>query len=533
MHSIETALARDFFRRGVLMFPAMLLMMIGLPLWLLAFVRFHDAPGEMARERVVLHVTLTLTMGFLAAVAVFQAQGKLARFFMRPISAARLVAIQMMLSAGTIALMYVCTASVLNLTGAGWPVLGPALFLGTAIACAVAAVWSLEGTVIGQFIGCTATSFPLAIWFSRCYGGRFLGDWNVMWQNPTAAEALTLVGIAAAAYGVAVFGVTRVRQGDMVDFAALAAWWERLRARGPAPPKFAHPMAGQLWCEWREKLTPAPACFVAAMVLAFWGAWLGGWMPVEEMLALMLAMPIVLLMLLMPMVYGLVAGSCAREGKTEMKHVLATRPVTDNFLASAMLRNCAAALAWAWGTWLVCLVIVVGLTYLAGYRAEVLSRFEPASFDKLSPLFVLLGGPLICWTFTALMACLVATGRPWVLVGTLFSLFTLMIVFILIRDFVSPAVFEVVTKICLALLGVVYAGGTAWAFIAAARLRLISSAAMLPVGAVWLLLSAAAVAVSFPQFPNPFWLIHCLGFLTLSILPFAAMPLAVRWNRHR
>jgi hypothetical protein len=26
---------------------------------------------------------------------------------------------------------------------------------------------------------------------------------------------------------------------------------------------------------------------------------------------------------------------------------------------------------------------------------------------------------------------------------------------------------------------------------------------------------------------------HGLGFLALSVLPFAAMPLAIRWNRHR
>src|SRR5262245_22288378 len=102
MRSVESALAVDYLRRGAIMFPLILLGMVGLPIWLLSVLGVGRALGPASQESVVLHVTLTLSLGFGAAVAVFHAQGRLARFFMRPISSARLVTCQMGLGMATI-----------------------------------------------------------------------------------------------------------------------------------------------------------------------------------------------------------------------------------------------------------------------------------------------------------------------------------------------------------------------------------------------------------------------------------------------
>ena len=530
MRSIEAALARDFVWRGVAAIPLAFLAMVAIPVWLLETLG-HDVLSPTSKESVALHVALTLAMGFGAAVAVFQAQGKLTRFFVRPISAARLVACQMTLGVATIASMYVCSAGLLNLGGAGWPLLGPALFLATALACALAAIWSLEGTVFGQFVGCTATSVPLVIWFSRCYGATILGDWQVMWRNPTAEEMLTLGGITAAAYAVAIVGVVRVRRGDLWDFAALKAWWHRQLSRGYAVSPFSNPMAAELWCQWREKLGPAPACLLGFITFAALGAWITGHMPTKGLLEFLLGMPIVLLATLIPLVFGLMVGNCGKEGKWGMKHVLATRPVTDGFLALALLRNCATAIFWAWGTWLVGLLAAVGLAYLSGHREELVRGFMPASSSAVL-VFVLV--PFASWTFTALMATLAATGRSWLLATVLMGAFGLGIVFALIKGFVSPSVFEFLSNMLLVLGGGLYLGGTAWAFVAAARRRLISVGIVALAVAGWVVASTV-VAVAWPEplVSSGVWLWHGLGFLALGILPFAAMPLAVRWNRHR
>ena len=79
--SIETALAVDYARRGALLIPLVLLGLIVMPLWILGTIGMHAPLDSTTKEGVVLHVTLTLTMGFVAAVVIMQAQGSLARFF--------------------------------------------------------------------------------------------------------------------------------------------------------------------------------------------------------------------------------------------------------------------------------------------------------------------------------------------------------------------------------------------------------------------------------------------------------------------
>jgi hypothetical protein len=533
MRSIEAALARDFANRGAAIIPLVFLAMVALPLWIFENLG-RDVLRSTSKEGVVLHVTLTLAMGFFAAVAVFQAQGKLTRFFVRPISAARLVACQMTLGMATIALMYLGSAGLLNLGGAGWPLLGPALFLATTLACVLAAIWSFEGTVVGQFAACVATCAPLVIWFNRCYGATIMGDWHVMWRSPSAEETLTLGGIGAAAYGLAIVGVTRTRRGDLWDFAAIKVWWERQWTRGSAPSPFSGPMRAQLWSEWREKLGPAPACLLAIMMLAAFGSWIAGHMATKAMLEFMLGLPILLLVLVMPLVFGLVVGNYGKEGKWGMKHVQATRPVTDGFLAHALLRNCATALFWAWVTWIVGLIAIGSLVYLSGHREEVVRVLIPPSFDQWNVVLPFVLIPLMSWTLTALMATLAATGRPWLWTVVLFGVFGLVLLFFLMKGFVSPPMFDLLVTAGLVLSGGLYLGGTAWAFVVAFQRRLISAVIVLRAVAGWVVMSIMA-ALAWPEsfLSTGVLLWHGLGFLALAILPFAAMPLAIRWNRHR
>src|SRR5689334_20281963 len=118
MRSIEVGLAADYARGGIGTIRVGSLAITALPWWMSLAFRYAGVLAHDSREAIVLHGTLTLMMGFGAAIAVFQAQGKLARHFIRPISAARLVACQMAFGIVTIVAMYVIAASTLNLGGA-------------------------------------------------------------------------------------------------------------------------------------------------------------------------------------------------------------------------------------------------------------------------------------------------------------------------------------------------------------------------------------------------------------------------------
>lgn len=539
MRSIEIALAADYARRGLWIIPVVLLTIVALPVWLFTAFRYDGALAADSREAVALHVTLTLMMGFGAAIAVFQAQGKLARHFIRPISSARLVACQMALGLGTIVAMYTIAAGVLNLGGARWPVIGPAMFLAATLACALAVIWSLEGSVFGQLIGCIATTLPMTYWFHRCYGATLLGEWDRMWQNPTAGEALMLGSITLAALGVAVLGVSRTRRGDVWDFAALRQWWERQSAARSTACAFASAAAAQAWCEWRQKFGILPAVFVVCFLLFLQSLWAYGFVETREMLEIARNLPLVILMLVMPMIFGLVAGNCGREsGRTNMRFVLATRPVTDTFLGLAILRNCAAGLLTSWGTWLVMMAGVYGLTYWVGYREEVRQAIWPEGmtlqqYAALAFIFV-----LISWTFTALMAGAVATGRSWLLIAMLVTFFSLLLVFALLKTYLREDHFAQVLAGWYAVSGTAFLLGTAAAFVAAVRTHLMTTSAAVVCLAAWLVISGVALSSSTmytAHLPARDWafLWQCLGWLALSILPFAAMPLAIRWNRHR
>jgi hypothetical protein len=76
--------------------------------------------------------------------------------------------------------------------------------------------------------------------------------------------------------------------------------------------------------------------------------------------------------------------------------------------------------------------------------------------------------------------------------------------------------------------------GAVWAFIAARRRQLIAApTAWVSLAIVVLLLTCAALLFpDHPPLPAPSYAL-IIGLLTLTVVPIAASPLAVAWNRHR
>jgi hypothetical protein len=531
MHSPEVALARDFVRRGAAVVPVTLAAMIALPAWIWLMLGRDGALSAISREGVGLHFTLTLFMGFGAAVAIIQALGQLSRFFVRPISATRLVTIQMVLAMGTIAVMYLIAGSLLNLGGMHWPLLGPALFLATAIACGLAAIWCFEGSIFNQLMACTLVCVPLVAWFSRCYGAVVFGDWQAMWSSPSALEVLTMAGASLVAYGVAIRGVARIRHGQVWNFAALSAWFDRQRSRQTPPTAYASPWAAQLDFESR-KLRYAPAVLALCLAL-FVLLRLVGLITTSTMLELVIAFPLVGLVFLLPLVFGVLLGNrSVNKHSALLSPFLGTLPVTDQFLAAAMLRNCAQTLAANWGTLLLCHAVIFGAMWLAGAPIHYFPDWDTVR-QRLFEIVLWLLFPAISWIVLTSMATTIATGRAWVcIVVVSWILFWTMLVFVVGQSLDAPQA-EPLIQAWFGAGAVQFLAITVSLYFLAYRRRLVSTRTIFIALVVWLAMGVVVLSVITRHhwFDLATW--HTIAFLSLAVMPFAGLPLAVRWNRHR
>jgi hypothetical protein len=149
-------------------------------------------------------------------------------------------------------------------------------------------------------------------------------------------------------------------------------------------------------------------------------------------------------------------------------------------------------------------------------------------------LLPLAGLMFASWIFTANVAALSATGRTWMWTTVLFTVLGLALSFALLKQFIPPAPFHLLTDGWLAVSGLLYLGGTIWAYAAARKKELISPATMAVAGCVWLVISMIVLFLWQQHvLPNFLWAWNGMGLAALGVLPLATMPLAVRWNRHR
>ncbi|WP_254510524.1 hypothetical protein [Anatilimnocola floriformis] len=534
MRSVELALAADYARRGLWIIPVVLLTITALPMWLFAAMRNDGALQPGMREAVVMHVTLTLVMGFGCAIAVYQSHGKLARHFIRPVSSARLVACQMTLGMLTMAAMYAIAAGIINIGGAGWPVLGPAMFLAAALACSLAAIWSLEGSTFAQLLGCIATTAPLVIWFNRCYGAQIIGDWQRMWRQPTAVDALALGGMSLVAFGVATLGVARARRGDVVDLSAVWRWIDRQFGDVMPMGKFASPHGAQAWFEWRQKMAALPALMLGGFFVFACSVWAAGYMPSDELLVISGTMPLIVLIFVMPLIAGLVAGNCSQDsGKPAMRFTLATRPVTDTFIANGILLNCLRSLAMTWAVWLCGWLLIAALLYWAGEHVIVRQAVLPESMSMRHVATIAALSLTISWTLTSLMASLVAAGRAWLIVALLSLVFAVLLGLSLLNQFMPQREFDSVLSAVYVMGGTLFLGFTCTVFVLASRLRLITAWVWAPCVVLFLMAATFLVTNGVVRAEDGPFVWQGVGCLSLTFAPLAAMPMAVHYNRHR
>ncbi|HTI51118.1 MAG TPA: hypothetical protein VL475_09205, partial [Planctomycetaceae bacterium] len=341
----------------------------------------------------------------------------------------------------------------------------------------------------------------------------------------------TLVVVALVGSWGTLVGVRRDRCGDNLRWLGLYQWFEsRSFGRRVSGRAFRSPAAAQFWFVWRQKglFLPVVVVFAFATVCLVVVIRRKGF---DDFL-----FGTVLTGVLLPiagLLVGLVLGqSGGGRDKSEMGSFLASRPVADRGFSNPALLVAALTTVLSWTIWAV-LVVAVGALVRAADRSEVLQSFSvPSLWNLLLPL-------PFTWLAITSAACLMQTGRSRLMA----QIFAVLFVLLLCWMFLAGPVWKlggVAAAIPIGAMSIAATLGTLIAYAGALRSRLIPLRVALLSLSVWLLGCLAIEAwmrenASSLQGGAPLPLLWVIGFglLSLAIMPLAAGPLAIAWNRHR
>jgi hypothetical protein len=561
MTSIALALTRDYLRRSLWPALAALGYLVGLPLLGYLLIVWQGTPVDAFNTfiavRLPFGVLLVSLFGFMLAVWMGQGQdafGMAPRLYVLPLTTWFAVGCRMLQCGLTVAALCLLTLGAYNrLFGTSWPLWAPAALLVPAAWWFQAATWTLRDFRLWKLAAAAGVLVSLGYWIALHSAPDALGLPGQSWIGQAPAEALVWLVYSATAIAVSLEGVARHRRGDSVG---PGAWLERrllgiesfLRQRRSG---FADPEEALCWLEWTRRglVLPVGMAGMHLLGLVVGAAYVAlGWSrPID-----VLEFQVVLGLALQPqlgLLIGMFQGHRSQtSSRLEFDSFSATRPVSDRTLARAFLRMAWRAVAVSYAVTAAACLIAAAWAY-GEQRAALVrlleSHFIWSSLGGWSVPLVFAASLLAAWAAMGLSASLVLSGRSsllgWV-IGT--AVVTLIGTVIVINLFLPPPVAAVWIAACAGALGLAILIGTVWAFLAARRWRLISTAGIWQSAVTWLVLCAAAAFVGFgmhhaatstPPTPTLRWLALPLipGLLALCVAPLATAPLALAWNRHR
>ena len=536
MRSIPVAMTWELFRRGRWRLVGGALAANALPAIVLAALRFQGGLSPREPSTVEIHYMMMQLNMFMFGAAVFAVQGSPSRLYALPVTTATIVAWHLLPAMVVMVAESVLSTLALNaLFDLGWPVWGPALFLAVMLAGIDAAIWLTEKsawTVLAIALVAAAFGF----WFKSRFGPLFSPPQR-LWTELTAARSIH------DGRGGAV-GLCRRRDRRRAESPRRSLARNRDRrldqsGARPAPAlgaPFPSPHAAQFWFEWRRKGWPMPMMVALLMVfgLAIWLIFsrdplvlIGGVVAGGGMLSLS------------GFIGALLIGNCGpNDANYEIGQFLATRPMTSSEMARTLLKTAGLSTLIAWTVWAVAGLVVYGilLAMQLGPKMAVDRNLILPWWYFPATLF----GP---WTVATFGASILLTGRtrPFVIMGSVLFVLWLALL-ILAKYYLSQMGREAMYQGLAAACGVAAIGLTVWLFVVARRRALIGPSVAIAALAGWLVLCILAAMLGprdsvglysiLTQFPWQGWLVVA-GLLALVVFPFAAMPLAIAWNRNR
>lgn len=525
MRSIPVAMTWEMLTRGRWTLLAFAIAANLLPAFLLSALRHEGLDDPGIPSMLVIQIMLVQINMLTFGCALFDAGGRLSRLYALPIPTTSLVAWQMLPAMAAMALESVASTALLNsMFEAGWPLWGPALFAAVGVAVIQAVLWITEksGWIV---LAITTVGAVMGLWFKSRFGPMFSQPTH-QWVDVTPFEVLTLLFFAGLSYYAAVVGVARRRCGEPLPSLGIVSWVERVF--DPLPefgPPFASPLQAQFWFEWRKKGWAMPAVVVFCLIIGL-SIWAIFNRDVKDLFEGFVAGGS---MLILTGWLGLFLGNFGSNDTTfDMGHFLATRPLTNTEMSRTTLKVMARSVLIAWSIWIVPFLILFAILYVrqavptVGILKEIGWKYFPAT---------LLGG----WAVMSISAVISMTGRTQLLAQLICGLLAAFIGLATFRRFVLPTSarlpFDEGVGVAIALLLLV---GTVWVFVAARRSSLIGMPTVYAAASAWTVLSGSIVLDCIQQ-PARSWPLGALAisFAALVVVPLAAAPLALAWNRNR
>jgi hypothetical protein len=456
------------------------------------------------------------------------------RLFTLPMRTSLLVAWPMLYGTAAAALWWLGLSFLILIPCGLWPSVTwwPALLAAAGLACFQALCWTFVRTPLLRLVA-AILGLP-----SVFLAGALV--WATYRLQITLTQLnLGLGALIAAAYVVAVAGVTRDRRGDRLGWAWLGRLLLRAVPRWPAQERpFSSPLAAQRWLEVRRHAWLLPA-FVGLFValLFFWATAL----PLGPAEVARVAVAVVCVPALLAFVVGFGMGKTSFWARDlGLSSFLATRPLTSAELARAKLQAAALSALAAWGL----VLLLAPVWALASGNVEILRRLGDALWHgeptwRLGLLAPVALAGLVGLTWLQLVAGmgLSLTGRPWV-VNAVVLLYAAVGTALLGLGLwtANHADFLDTLLLVLRCLG----GGLGFAKLSAAAWTLCRSDfwrdGTLAWLALWLAVAVCLLAPLYavlPTSPVPTHLVALFVLLALPLTRLAALPAAVAWNRHR
>ncbi len=410
-----------------------------------------------------------------------------------------------------------------------WPVLGPTLFLATMVVVLHCAFWNLKS--IGFFKVLFWYFFGAGVigWFMTRYS---LGDSSrffVPWKQVTPAELLTMSVVFVASWIGAIRSCDRVRCGATES----SRTWEHMQTKVKtlqhltiiAPRKrFESISSAFARLYWQDSCRSSVAISVGLGCLVFFLTFFSGNSTSREVIFLSImaffSCGVILILLL--------GFSLSPRESTQMKVYLAIVPLSDRDMAFVLTRTIVKLVLLLVGS-----ILLFGLT--GGSLLFWLFEGTAATQEKLNRLF----GPE--WNQNLVCSCAWVALAVWAMLANILALTwspqrgskellaampTVVIVTAVISDYypIWGVVFFLTNS---ALIW----SATIIAYLRAYRANLIRTRALWLAGLFCLIVPA----VYWNYWSTSEWPLKLLwsSLLMLAVTPFATIPLAVSWNRHR
>ncbi|QDT45566.1 hypothetical protein Pan241w_56920 [Gimesia alba] len=466
--------------------------------------------------------------------------------FALPLSSASMASWLMLISAGFVVFLSLLTNGLYrvlffdqNWLSEYWPVLGPTLFVTTLVIVGHSLYWNFQSQSFLKLLFSAAVVIGLGWWFASRFFPNGIQNPIVPWCRVTLSEYATMLAVSLGAWWLGVASFKRVRCGD----AKPSRPWEQISLwfngsingaqAADAPVCLSRTDSlGQL--HWRQSCSGAVRMVGIALVIL---------LSVTILVSLTQSGPDLqlfhettsLALLLFSIISATLLGIFLGEGlvnkeKRELIPALANAPFSDQVLASALLWNLMKSI----GVLFAFLLLSLALGYLA---AEFIFKHDVILWNEGLPVlqsvgFKVLVALAVYWCIAANLVSLLWTGRNWFMISVFACITVLSFIGTPLYIFVVPRDWQPqVGQMILSFLTLLVISGSVTAFVMALRKNLIRFRTV--VG------SALFVVVTTLLFWNV-WNSHpqvlrvfCSSLFLLLVIPFATIPLAVSWNRHR